>query len=177
MPNPFGRNESGEPEFDGDDEFVPDYLPEPGPHLTDHEILAGEEHVAVHRMVGDVFEDRGVSDSTFGYNLATLNLDPRHPDAGFRYAIENRGDDESDADAILHVEFTPTTAVCPQGDVLATAASRALNGLADRHRFDRVAVHVAPIHQDSDAINEKLDGMTLEEKESRERSERSGTGE
>jgi hypothetical protein len=155
MRNPFTRSSSGEPDFDEYDEFVPANLPDPGPSLADHSVLEGEEHVGVHRMVRDVFEERGVYDTTFGYNLAKLNLDPRHPDAGFRYAIEG--------DGLLHAEFTPTTAFCPQGDVLTTAAYRALNGLSDRHDFERVAVHVDPSHQDSEAINEKLEGMTVAE--------------
>ncbi|MFB6163519.1 MAG: hypothetical protein ABEJ86_08820 [Halococcoides sp.] len=100
-------------------------------------------------MVRDIFEEREVYDTTFGYNLAKLNLDPRHPDAGFRYAIED-GD-------ILHVEFTPTTAFCPQGEILTTAASRALNDLTDDHEFDRIEVRIADSHQHSEAINDGLD--------------------
>ncbi|MFQ3295126.1 MAG: hypothetical protein ACI9YT_002945 [Halobacteriales archaeon] len=157
MRNPFSRSSSGEPDFDEYDEFVSGNLPDPGPLLAGHSVLEGEDHVEVHRMVRDVFEERGVYDTTFGYNLAKLNLDPRHPEAGFRYAVED--------DEVLHAEFTPTTAFCPQGDVLTTAAYRALNGLSDRHDFERVAVHVDPVHQDSEAINEKLDGMTVAEEE------------
>jgi len=155
MRNPFTRSSSGEPDFDEYDEFVPAHLPDPGPALAKRSVLEGEDHVEVHRMVRDVFEERGVYDTTFGYNLAKLNLDPRHPDAGFRYAVE--GDD------VLHAEFTPTTAFCPQGDVLTTAAHRALNGLSDRHDFERVVVHVDPSHQDSEAINAKLQEMELDE--------------
>ena len=144
----FSRSDSGGPEFDGYGEFVPSNIPEPGPGLTDHAVLEGEEHVEIHRTVRDIFEDRGVYDTTFGYNLAKLNLDPRHPDAGFRYAVEG--------DEVLHVEFTPTTAFCPQGEVLTTAASRALNDLTDRHGFEAVEVRIADLHQHSDAINEQL---------------------
>lgn len=151
MRNPFGRTDSGEPDFDGYGEFVPEHLPDPGPRLAAHEVLAGEDHVAVHRAVRDAFEDRGVYDATFGYNLAKLNLDPRHPDAGFRYAVEDG--------TVLHVAFTPTTAFCPQGEVLSIAAHRALNGLSDRLGFDRAVVHVDPMHQHSEAINEKLAGL------------------
>ncbi|HKL30506.1 MAG TPA: hypothetical protein VJ898_14710 [Natrialbaceae archaeon] len=166
MPNPFTRRSSGEPDFDEYDELVPAHLPDPGPHLEDFEVLDDEDHVAVHRMVRDVFEERGVYDSTLGYNLAKLNLDPRHPDAGFRYAVE---------DDVLHAEFTPTTAFCPQGDVLTTAAHRALNGLSDRHEFERVAVHVDPVHQHSEAINAKLDGMDLEDDAAHPGAEDSGS--
>ncbi|QSG13256.1 Uncharacterized protein HSBGL_2862 [Halapricum desulfuricans] len=144
----FSRGDSGGPEFDEYGEFVPSNVPDPGPRLTDHAVLEGEEHVEIHRTVRDIFEERGVYDTTFGYNLAKLNLDPRHPDAGFRYAVED--------DEVLHVEFTPTTAFCPQGEVLTTAASRALNDLADRHGFEAVEVRIADRHQHSDAINEQL---------------------
>ena len=97
-----------EPEFDDEDAFVPEHVPEPGPFLAGHDVLAGADHVAVHRRAADAFEDHGVYDATFGYNLARLNLDPRLPDAGFRYA-EAAGDP-----ATLRAEFTPTTAFCPQ---------------------------------------------------------------
>lgn len=148
----FDRGDSSVPDFDGYDEYVPSALPDPGPRLSEHEVLVDDEHVSVHRMVRDVFEERGVYDTTFGYNLAKLNLDPRHPDAGFRYAT----DDET-----LYVEFTPTTAFCPQGNVLTIAASRALNDLADRHEFDTVEVRIADRHQHSESINEELqDGPT-----------------
>lgn len=143
----FGDSGDSEPEFDSFDEFVPANLPDPGPRLAEHDVLAGGDHVEVHRIVRDIFEERGVYDTTFGYNLAKLNLDPRHPDAGFRYAVE---------DDVLYAEFTPTTAFCPQGDVLTTAADRALNGLTDRHEFERVAVYIDSVHQHSDAINDGL---------------------
>ncbi|MEF8881134.1 MAG: hypothetical protein V5A34_01250 [Halapricum sp.] len=144
----FSRGDSGEPDFDDYDEFVPSNLPDPDSRLTEYDVLEGDDHVDVHRMVRDVFEERGVYDTTFGYNLAKLNLDPRHPDAGFRYATED--------DEVLHVEFTPTTAFCPQGEVLTTAAHRALNDLADHHEFARVDVRIADLHQHSEAINEDL---------------------
>jgi hypothetical protein len=144
---PFGSSRSGGPDFDAYDEFVPEHLPEPGPSLQAHDILVGESHVSVHQIARDVFEERGVYDSTFGYNLAKLNLDHRHPDAGFRYAVD---------DSVLYAEFTPTTAFCPQSELLTKAAHRAWNGLADDHEFERVAVSVAPMHQHSEAINEEL---------------------
>ena len=143
---PFGRS-SGGPSFDEYDEFVPEHLPEPGPALQDHDVLEGEEHVRVHQIAREVFEERGVYDSTFGYNLAKLNLDHRHPDAGFRYAVDG---------STLIAEFTPTTAFCPQGSVLTTAAHRAWNGLSDRHEFDEVEIRVDPMHQHSEAVNEEL---------------------
>lgn len=143
----FGRGDDGDTVFDDYDEFVPEHLPEPGPSLADHEVLTSEAHVRVHRTARDIFEERGVYDSTFGYNLAKLNLDRRHPDAGFRYALDG---------GVLVAEFTPTTGFCPQSDVLTTAAHRAWNGLSDRHEFERVVVRVAPMHVHSDAINRDL---------------------
>ena len=145
----FSRSGSNGPEFDDYDQFVPAHLPEVGPRLEEYNALTEEAHTDVHQRVRDVFEERGVYDTTFGYNLAKLNLDPRHPDAGFRYAIED-GD-------VLHVEFTPTTAFCPQGEVLTTAANRALSELADGGEFERVVVRIASLHQHSDAINDGLE--------------------
>lgn len=84
---------------------------------------------------------------TFDCNLARLNLDTRHEDAGFRYAVE-RGDAPDTADAVaaedaavgadrvLRAESTPTTAFCPQTHTLTVGAFRAWNGLADRHEYD-----------------------------------------
>lgn len=147
MVPPFGRGDGPTASFDAYDEFVFEHLPAPGPALQAHEVLEGDAHVAVHRMVREIFEDRGVYDSTFGYNLAKLNLDHRHPDAGFRYAVDG---------PVLHAEFTPTTAFCPQSSLLTKAAHRALNDLAERHDYDRVEVYVAPMHNHSEAINEEL---------------------
>ncbi|MFB6134403.1 MAG: hypothetical protein ABEJ55_05395, partial [Halanaeroarchaeum sp.] len=65
----FSQSSSG-PSFDGYDEYVPENLPDAGPALAGHEILEGEDHVRVHQTARDVFEERGVYDSTFGYNLA-----------------------------------------------------------------------------------------------------------
>lgn len=137
-------------EFDAYDEFVPEHLPEPGPFLADHEALTGRDHAAVHRLARALFEERGVYDMTFGYNLARLNLDRRHPDAGFRYATE-RGDP-----SVLRAEFAPTTEFCPQSDTLTIGAFRAFNGESSRHEFDVVKVRVAESHHQSAGINEKL---------------------
>jgi len=77
-----------EPQFDPADAFVPEHIPEPGAFLAGHDVLGGRDHVALHRTAADAFEEYGVYDATFGYNLARLNRDPRHTDAGFRYAEE-----------------------------------------------------------------------------------------
>lgn len=134
--------------FDEYDDFVPEHLPEPGPALSESELLTDSEHVRVHKIARDVFEMRGVYDSTFGYNLAKLNLDHRHLDAGFRYGVMD--------DATLIAEFTPTTPFCPQSSVLTTAAHRAWNGESDEHDFETVAIRIDPMHQHSEAVNEKL---------------------
>lgn len=148
----FARDGDG-PEYDGYDEFVPEHVPESGPFL-DGEALTGREHAAFHRMTRDLFERRGVIDMTFGYNLARLNLDRRHPDSGFRYALEDDG--ESEHERVLRAEFTPTTEFCPQSDTLTLGAFRAWNGLGDYHGYDLVRVRVDPMHHQSASINEKL---------------------
>jgi hypothetical protein len=168
IPSPFGGSETA---FDAYDEFVPGNVPPPGEFLDGHDVLAGRGHLAVHRLGRELFEERGVYDMTFGYNLARLNNDPRHPDAGYRYAVENPdAEDAVDADAhdtgardgdaaglrVLRAEFTPTTAFCPQSDTLTRGTSRAWNGLSDRHEFALVRVRVAPMHQRSVAINGEL---------------------
>lgn len=157
--------------FDPEDAFVPEHLPEPGPFLDGHDVLVDDDHLAAHRVARECFEERGVYDMTFGYNLARLNRDRRHPDAGFRYAVEvapedpvgSMGGDDRAASvegdgptAVLRAEFTPTTPFCPQSDTLSVGAFRAWNGLADRHDYDLVRVRVAPMHHDSDGINAKL---------------------
>jgi len=149
FPRPFA-NDADAATFDEYDEFRPDHLPEPGPFLDGADVLVGDDHVAFHRLTRDIFEGRGVYDATFGYNLARLNLDTRHPDAGFRYA------EASDDPNVLLAEFTPTTKFCPQSDGLTVGAFRAWNGLSDRHEYDRVRVAVAPMHHQSTQINEKL---------------------
>ncbi|MBX0286375.1 hypothetical protein [Haloarcula salinisoli] len=151
VPNPFSTG--GDDTFDAYDEFVPDSLPEPGLFLADHSVLTGPDHLAVHRLARSLFETRGVYDMTFGYNLARLNVDRRHPDAGFRYARE------ADDDAVLRAEFTPTTEFCPQSDTLTVGAMRAFNGEGSRHEYDLVRVRVAPMHQEATAINGKLEQL------------------
>ena len=162
VPSPLG-DDDGDP-FDGYDEFAPDRLPEPGEFLDGHDVLDGADHLAFHRLTRDCFEERTVYDMTFDYNLARLNLDTRHGDAGFRYAVEcdsgsNAGDrppDDGEADRVLRAEFTPTTAFCPQTHTLTIGAFRAWNGLSDRHEYDLVRVRAAPTHNQSEAVNERL---------------------
>jgi len=139
--------------FDEMDQFVPAHLPEPGSFLEGHDILAGDRHVTVHQTSRALFEERGVYDMTFGYNLAKLNLDSRHPDAGFRYA------EEADDPAVLRAEFTPTTAFCPQSDPLTKGAFRAWNGLGERHEYDRVRVRVDEMHQQAAEVNAALEQL------------------
>jgi hypothetical protein len=158
---PFGSTTD---EFDDRGTFVPAHLPEPGGFLRggagdadgslEPTVLTGDAHVRVHRWSREAFEARGVYDATFGYNLARLNLDTRHPDAGIRYAR---------AGAELRAEFTPTTAFCPQAETLAVAAFRAWNDRGDGtdipappDGIDRVEVRVAELHRDADAINDRL---------------------
>lgn len=149
IPRPFSTD--GDDTFDTYDEFVPESLPDPGPFLTDHDVLRGADHLAVHRLARSLFETHGVYDVTFGYNLARLNIDRRHPDAGFRYARQD------DAGAVLRAEFTPTTAFCPQSDTLTTGAMRAFNGETGRHEYEVVRVRVAPMHNEATGINRKLE--------------------
>ena len=147
--SPFGGGDD-EATFDADDEFVPEHLPEAGEFLGSQNVLAGDDHLAVHDLARELFEERGVYDMTFGYNLARLNADTRHPGAGFRYA------EEEDDPSVLRAEFTPTTAFCPQTHTLTIGAFRAWNGLSDRHDYDIVRVRAAPMHQESDGVNEQL---------------------
>ena len=150
IPSPFDRGDDG---FDSYDEFVPDHLPRPGPFLTGHALLTGASHTAFHRLTRDLFEERGVYDVTFGYNLARLNLDHNHEAAGYRYAVD------ADDQTVLRAEFTPTTAFCPQAETLAIASLRAWNGERERHEFDLVRVRVADMHHQSGAINDKLERL------------------
>ena len=147
FPSPFG-GEDGDATFDPAGAFVPAHLPEPGPFLGDHAALTGEAHLAVHATARGVFEERTVYDMTFGYNLARLNRDTRHPDAGYRYAEAT--------EATLRAEFTPTTPFCPQSETLTVGSFRAWNGLADRHAYDLVRVRVHPMHHRADRINDRL---------------------
>jgi len=149
----FARDGGG-PEYDTYDEFVPENLPDAGGFL-DGDVLTGQEHAAFHRMTRDLFEERGVIDMTFGYNLARLNLDRRHPESGFRYAREE-SDADGDGGRVLRAEFTPTTEFCPQSDTLTLGAFRAWNGLTERHEYDLVRVRVDPMHHQSTSINGKL---------------------
>lgn len=87
FPSPLG-GESGSEPFDAYDDFLPEHLPGPGEFLDGHRVLAGEDHVAFHETTREVFEERTVYDMTFGHNLARLNLDTRHENAGHRYAEE-----------------------------------------------------------------------------------------
>jgi hypothetical protein len=164
-PSLFGTDEA---DFDDRDAFVPAHLPDPGPFLTgsagddDREadgvvLLTGDAHVAVHEMTHEVFEERSVYDATFGYNLAKLNRDTRHPDAGFRYAEVSR-----EGASVLRAEFTPTTEFCPQGDTLCVGAFRAWNGCRDRHEYPLVRVRAAPSHQRAGSINRRLRELELE---------------
>jgi len=172
VPSPFGGSDDT---FDAYDEFVPGHAPAPGDFLDGHEVLDGSAHLAVHRLARELFEQRAVYDMTFGYNLARLNNDSRHPDAGYRYAVERpeaveadlptpdggegRADGEPTGDGsarVLRAEFTPTTAFCPQSDTLTRGSLRAWNGLAERHEFALVRVRVAPMHQRATEINAAL---------------------
>jgi hypothetical protein len=146
--SPFG--DDSDDLFDGYDAFVEENVPDPGPFLDGHDVLCGDEHVAFHEITRDLFEERTVYDMTFNYNLARLNLDTRHPNAGYRYA------EEADDPSILRAEFTPTTPFCPQTHTLTIGSFRAWNGLADRHDYDLVRVRAAPMHHDSESINDRL---------------------
>ena len=152
--NPFSAFRSADSGdlYDDWSPFVADHAPEPGPFLDGHAVLTGDDHAAFHRLSRELFEERGVYDATFGYNLARLNLDRRHPDAGYRYAVD------ADDSAVLRAEFTPTTPFCPQADALATGSVRAWNGLGDRHEYDLVRVRLHPSHHQADAINDELAG-------------------
>jgi len=155
------------PSFDRYDEFVPAHLPEPGVFLAGHTPLTGRDHVGFHRLTRALFEARTVYDMTFNYNLARLNLDARHEDAGYRYAVESLtaadAIDDPRADRprarVLRAEFTPTTPFCPQTHTLTTGSFRAWNGLADRHEYDLVRVRTAPTHHQSEAVNERLSAL------------------
>ncbi|WP_232701929.1 hypothetical protein [Halobacterium wangiae] len=148
FPSPFGDSDDGL--FDDYDEFVPDHLPAVGQFLDGHDVLTGADHLAFHRVTRDLFEERKVYDMTFNYNLARLNLDTRHRNAGYRYA------EEADDPSVLRAEFTPTTPFCPQTHTLTKGSFRAWNGLADRHEYDLVRVRADGMHHQSEPINEEL---------------------
>lgn len=143
-----GGDDADDDVFDEKGSFVPEHLPEPGAFLEGHEVLTGDDHLAVHAGSRERFEEYGVYDATFGYNLAQLNRDTRHTGAGLRYAVDAAAAD------VLRVEFTPTTAFCPQSGTLVTGIFRAWNASESDYRL--VSVRVAPMHQHSEATNAKL---------------------
>lgn len=151
FPSPFGGDRDDL--FDGYDEFVPEHIPEPGPFLDGHDVLVGDQHVTFHETTKELFEERGVYDMTFNYNLARLNLDTRHEAAGYRYA-EEAGDP-----SVLRAEFTPTTPFCPQTHTLTKGSFRAWNAEPDRHSHELVKVRAAPMHHQSDRINGQLEEL------------------
>lgn len=157
FPSPFGSSDDASL-FEAYDEFTPEAIPSPGPFLDNHDVLTGRRHLAFHRLSRMLFEERSVYDMTFNYNLARLNLDTRHTTAGYRYAIErtDAADAVTDVSRVLRAEFTPTTPFCPQTHTLTIGSFRAWNGLRDRHEFDLVRVRAAPMHHQSDAINDQL---------------------
>ncbi|ELZ44863.1 hypothetical protein C463_07902 [Halorubrum californiense DSM 19288] len=114
FPSPFGSD--GGDLFDGYDEFVAENLPDPGRFLEGHDVLAGADHLAFHRLTRDCFEERTVYDMTFDYNLTRLNLDTRHGSAGFRYAVDrvraapmhNQSEAVNDRLAELEATYTET---------------------------------------------------------------------
>lgn len=159
--SPFGADDAGD-RFDDYDEFVPANVPEPGPFLVEGDVLTGRDHLAFHRLTRRLFEERTVYDITFDYNLARLNLDVGHPDAGYRYARDPETPDT------LRAEFTPTTAFCPQTRTLTVASFRAWNAERDRHEYDLVEVRAAPMHQRSEAINQDLADMAATFRETSE---------
>lgn len=143
----------GETDFGDETAFEPEYIPEPGSFLLGHDVLDGQRHVQFHQLTAEIFEERGVYDMTFGYNLAKLNRDTRHTEAGYRYAVD------SEDSSVLRAEFSPTTEFCPQSDTLTKGSFRAWNALSDRHEYDLVRVRVAETHQQSEAVNETLAEM------------------
>lgn len=84
--SPFGGDDGVV--FDGYDGFVTEHVPGLGPFLDCHDLLEGDAHAAFHRMTRGRLAERTVYDMTFDYNLARLNLDSCHLDAGYRYAEE-----------------------------------------------------------------------------------------
>lgn len=163
-----GYTPFGGPEFDDENAFVQEHLPEPGSFLKSADILTGDRHVAVHTMTRELFEERTVYDPTFGYNLARLNEDPRHSDAGYRYAED---------DGTLRAEFTPTTPFCPQTATLAVASFRAWNGLDERHGYELVRVRIAPMHNRSAAVNDRIEALKQEYRKLDELPDAEGTKE
>lgn len=163
FPSPFGSDDGDL--FDSYDEFRPDTIPSLNQFLESHGVLTGTDHVAFHRLTRELFEERKVYDMTFNYNLARLNLDSRHTNAGYRYAEERSDADDAIGDdsigRVLRSEFTPTTPFCPQTHTLTIGSFRAWNGLSNRHEYDLIRVRAAPMHHQSEAINDQL--IELEE--------------
>jgi hypothetical protein len=153
-----GSSESGDL-FGKYDEFETEYIPEPGWFLAEQDVLTGDAHVAFHEVTKELFDERGVYDMTFGYNLARLNLDTRHPGAGYRYA------EEPSDPAVLRAEFTPTTEFCPQSDTLTKGSFRAWNGLSNRHEYDLVRVRVDRMHHRASEINAALEELETQYRE------------
>jgi hypothetical protein len=160
FPSPFGGGSDDDELFTENGEFHPEHIPTPGRFLEGHSLLSEDDHVAFHEISETVFEERGVYDMTFGYNLAQLNHDTRHPNAGYRYA------EDADDSSVLRAEFTPTTPFCPQSDTLTKGSFRAWNGLSDRHEYDLVRVRVADMHHRSETINDALEEMEREFRDS-----------
>jgi hypothetical protein len=161
-PDMYGLGSDSDDALAPEGEFDPDVNPTPGTFLAGHDVLAGEDHVAFHETTRDLFEERGVYDMTFGYNLADLNLDTRHTEAGYRYAVD------AEDPTVLRAEFTPTTPFCPQSHTLTIGSFRAWNGLRERHDFDLVRVRVDEMHQRHGAINEELADLEAEFQETGE---------
>lgn len=147
----FELGSSNDETFDEVGDFVPENLPEPGPFIESNDVLTGRAHIELHAHARESFEEFGVYDATFGYNLARLNLDRRHPDAGLRYAR-----DSGDA-GLLRVEFTPTTPFCPQSESLTRGTFRALTATADTGPYETVKVRVHPMHHAAEGINDALE--------------------
>jgi hypothetical protein len=142
------------------DEFDPEYNPEPGWFLSGQNVLADDAHIEFHEVTKEIFDDRGVYDMTFGYNLARLNLDTRHAEAGYRYA------EQADDPTVLRAEFTPTTEFCPQSDTLTKGSFRAWNDLSERHSYDLIRVRVDRMHHRASEINAKLEELEKQYQES-----------
>lgn len=155
----FPSSVSNDDIFDDYDQYVPEHIPPVGEFLEDHDVLTGDDHIAFHRLTRTLFEERKVYDMTFNYNLARLNLDTRHRNAGYRYAVQR------DDSAVLRAEFTPTTPFCPQTHTLTIGSFRAWNGLGDRHEYDLIRVRSAAMHHQSEAINDQLAELEAEFRE------------
>jgi hypothetical protein len=157
-PSPFGKDDDSL--FDSYDELVPNHNPVLDRILEGHDVLAGSNHIAFHPLTRELFEERKVYDITFNYYLARLNLNTRHKNGGYPYAVEDRDakdaiDDES-VDRVLREEFTPTTPFSPPTHTLTIGSFRAWNGLSERHEYDLVRVQYSRIHHQSEAISDQL---------------------